>query len=1059
MKHFITSNLLIVFVALLTTHAPAAVRYVNVNNANPVSPFISWATAATKIQDAVDVSQPGDQVLVTNGVYASGGRLGSGALTNRVLVDKAITLQSVNGPNVTVIQGYQMPGATNGNSAVRCAHVAEGAALVGFTLTAGATRTNGSWDVDQSGGGVWCASTNVVLSNCVLQANAAWDSGGAAFRGRLENCTIQSNFSLSAGGGAYGSTLKNCLLEGNYSEYGGGSYGNYFNPAGLDRCTLRGNTAFYEGGGASGSTLTHCSLSNNVAFGDPYGTYGGGAVGGEITHCLFVGNFADYGGGAASADLYNCALFDNSATIDGGGMSYCLARNCTIAGNFAGHTGGGSQAGDLYNCIIYYNTAPGAANWSGSGCSHCDPINFCCTTPLPAGTGNITTEPQLADVFHLSVNSPCRGAGNSAYATGLDFDGEAWAIPPSIGCDEYRAGGITGPLTVSIQTTYTNVATGFLAAFTARIGGHAGASRWDFGDLTVVSNRPSASHRWNAAGQYKVILSVFNESYPAGISATASVSVVEAPVHYVNPASVSAVPPYSSWATAATQIQPAIDAASVPGALVLVTNGIYQSGGLVVYGALTNRVAVTKPITVRSVNGPAVTIIRGAKPNGNNAVRCVYLTNGAALEGFTLTNGATRTVGNSVLEQRGGALWCEPISALISNCVLTGSSAVQGGAAYGGTLKNCTLTGNTSTDIAGGAEASTLDNCTISFNSAGGYGGGLHSATLNNCTVQSNTTPAWAGGVSDAVLNNCLLIGNSAGGSGGGAYDSFLQNCWLMGNSAISSGGGASFSSVANCLVTTNWAGRGGGAAYGSLKNSTFAGNVATNTGGGVYDSDMNNCIVYYNTAPGTPDFEPSCTGCYTNAHCCTTTPLAGPNNFTNAPLFVNLAVGNYRLQSNSPCINAGRNGAAGSGLDLDGNARIAGGTVDVGAYEFSLPSSIISYFWLWQNGLPIDGSADYLDPDGDGMQNWKEWKAGTNPTNQLSLLRLLSLTNNGPAWTVSWQSVANRTYFLQRSANVGIEPFTTLQDNISGQPGITSFADTNALDGQRLFYRVGVKD
>jgi len=72
-------------------------------------------------------------------------------------------------------------------------------------------------------------------------------------------------------------------------------------------------------------------------------------------------------------------------------------------------------------------------------------LNYCCTTPLPSGgTGNITAEPQLASTSHLSRHFPCRGAGSAAYASGLDIDGESWAKPPSIGCDEYWTGSVTG---------------------------------------------------------------------------------------------------------------------------------------------------------------------------------------------------------------------------------------------------------------------------------------------------------------------------------------------------------------------------------------------------------------------------------------------------------------------------------------------------------------------------------------------------------------------------------------------------------------------------------------
>jgi hypothetical protein len=174
----------------------------------------------------------------------------------------------------------------------------------------------------------------------------------------------------------------------------------------------------------------------------------------------------------------------------------------------------------------------------------------------------------------------------------------------------------------------------------------------------------------------------------------------------------------------------------------------------------------------------------------------------------------------------------------------------------------------------------------------------------------------------------------------------------------------------------------------------------------------------------------------------------------------VDQAGGNLRLQSNSPCINAGLNAYAPAGPDLDGQPRIIGGTVDVGAYEFPSPQSLISYAWLQQYGLPTDGSADYADPDGDGLNNWQEWRAGTDPTNGLSVLRLLKPVPGPSGVAVSWQSVGTRTYFLERSTNLGVVPFfVPLSSNIVGQAGATTLLDTNAAGLVPLFYRVGVQE
>lgn len=138
--------------------------------------------------------------------------------------------------------------------------------------------------------------------------------------------------------------------------------------------------------------------------------------------------------------------------------------------------------------------------------------------------------------------------------------------------------------------------------------------------------------------------------------------------------------------------------------------------------------------------------------------------------------------------------------------------------------------------------------------------------------------------------------------------------------------------------------------------------------------------------------------------------------------------------------------------------SRIVSGTVDISAYEYQGPGSLISYAWLQHYDLPTDGSADAVDLDFDGHSTWQEWRCLTDPTNALSTLRLLSASPAGTNMTVTWQSVAGVSYSLERSTDLGANPpFTLLAPNLPGQPGTTSFTDTNSAFLTPLFYRVGV--
>jgi len=219
------------------------------------------------------------------------------------------------------------------------------------------------------------------------------------------------------------------------------------------------------------------------------------------------------------------------------------------------------------------------------------------------------------------------------------------------------------------------------------------------------------------------------------------------------------------------------------------------------------------------------------------------------------------------------------------------------------------------------------------------------------------------------------------------------------------------------------------------------------------------NCILYFNTAGTSDNF--GATNLFAD-HCCTfPMPSIGVGNITNEPDLVDFSGGDYHLQANSPCINSGNNAATTNSTDLDGNPRIVGGMVDIGAFEYQNPSSVLSYAWAQQYGLTTDGAADFVDTDGDGMNNWQEFIAGTNPTNITSALVMASAVplSTPSRVMVKWKSVNTRNYYLLRSVDLGAQPgFTVIQSNIVGQAGTTIFFDYTATNGGPYFYRVGVQ-
>jgi len=84
-----------------------------------------WETARRPFQEAVMRQRYGGLVLVAMGWYATGGRAVVGH-DQPVAVERPVVVRSVNGPEVTVIQGYQVAGTTNGDGAIRCVYLTTG---------------------------------------------------------------------------------------------------------------------------------------------------------------------------------------------------------------------------------------------------------------------------------------------------------------------------------------------------------------------------------------------------------------------------------------------------------------------------------------------------------------------------------------------------------------------------------------------------------------------------------------------------------------------------------------------------------------------------------------------------------------------------------------------------------------------------------------------------------------------------------------------------------------------------------------------------------------------
>ena len=270
-------------------------------------------------------------------------------------------------------------------------------------------------------------NTSMTIANCFIK-NCEGFIGGAGIYLKHSNIIINStklynNNTAIYGGGIYCDsstlTVSNCVIDSNRSHlttyvytYGGGICCQYSDVTIRDNLFVN-NMCHYQGGAIC---LQHCTglITNNIISNNVSKSIGGGIAIGydsdvEISYNLITSNEARYsgvgsgGGGIYLGDSTQAEIFNN-----------------TICNNYARGDGGGVLAhfddDKFFYNIIWGNTAYyGDDQITLSDESDSSIIIYCDIEGDWPGDTNIDADPLFCDStngdYYLAANSPCIGSG------------------------------------------------------------------------------------------------------------------------------------------------------------------------------------------------------------------------------------------------------------------------------------------------------------------------------------------------------------------------------------------------------------------------------------------------------------------------------------------------------------------------------------------------------------------------------------------------------------------------------------------------------------------------
>lgn len=124
-------------------------------------------------------------------------------------------------------------------------------------------------------------------------------------------------------------------------------------------------------------------------------------------------------------------------------------------------------------------------------------------------------------------------------------------------------------------------------------------------------------------------------------------------------------------------------------------------------------------------------------------------------------------------------------------------------------------------------------------------------------------------------------------------------------------------------------------------------------------------------------------------------------------------------------------------------------------SFAANLATNDVPEWWLAANGWTSNfNSAALTDSDNDGLPNWAEYFSSTSPTNKASVLKMEQPALAPTGVLLRWDSVAGKTYRIERGTIPG--QFTeTVLTGIAATPPINEVTIPFPADGNPRFYRV----